>query len=144
MEEAEPVEDIELPDELAEFGRRFARVMAAGAHESGELEVRRVQLSHVAGKWERYRRTLANQVKVGAYGVVQKEDGSRVAYTTSRGRSQLATLRRWSRGPVRTIRADSLEELKAKLLRDVAKVLVDASRDRRTRAVTARGFTPNP
>ena len=111
MEEAEPVEDIELPDELAEFGRRFARVMAAGAHESGELEVRRVQLSHVAGKWERYRRTLANQVKVGAYGVVQKEDGSRVAYTTSRGRSQLATLRRWSRGPVRTIRSVSESEI---------------------------------
>ena len=135
-------DDIELPDESSGFGREFARVMAAGAHAAGVLEVRRFHLTHAAGAWERYRRTLANQVTVGAYGVIQKRDGSRVAYTTSRGRSQLATLRRWSRKPVRTMRADSRGELEAKLSRDVARVLVDASRDRRTRAVTARGFTP--
>ena len=38
-------------------------------------------------------------------------------------------------------RADSRDELEVNLLRDVWRVLVDVSRDRRTRVVTARGFT---
>jgi hypothetical protein len=133
-------DEVELSGELSGFAGRFARVMAAGALESGALEVRRVQLG--AGVWERHRRTLANHVGVGAYGVIQKRDGSRVAWTTSRGRSQIATLRRWSRKPVRTIRGVDVEQLEAKLVQDVARVLADASGDRRTRAVTARGFTP--
>ena len=78
-------EDIDLSDELAGFCHEFARVMATGAHESGALEVRRFQLSHAAGPWERYRRTHANHVTVGAFGAIQGTDGSRVGWTTGHG-----------------------------------------------------------
>ena len=143
VKDASRFDEVGLSDELSEFGDGFARVMAEGARAAGALEVRRFQITKTAGEWERYRRTLSNQVKLGAYGVIQRRDGSRVAWTTSSGKQQLATLRRWSRKPIRTIRAADPEEMEFKLLRDVAQVLVNASEDRRTRAVTARGFTPD-
>lgn len=130
-----------LPDDAVEFARMLSRVVSQGAAAGGDLAVRRVRLMDRSSGWERHRRTLSNHVTVGAYAVVQLENGTRVAWTTSSKRSHVATLRRWSSKPIRTIRAETVEELEDKLFRDVASVMADASQDRRTRAVTARGFT---
>lgn len=129
--------EIAIPDDVMAEAERFARVLARGAAEVGVLEVRRVQLSPSAGPWERYRRTLSNQVTTGAYGVVQRRDASRVFWTTA----DAPALQRWAYRPIRMIKAPSVEALEAKLLLDVARVLADATGDRRTRAVTPRGFS---
>jgi hypothetical protein len=104
------------------------------------MEVHRLTLKNEY-KWERYRQTLVNQIgDIGAYGVARRKDGSRVVWTTSHGRAAMLTLRRWSRGPVRTIKATSVVGLEAELMADVVKVLKDAVPDKRMRSVTARGF----
>jgi hypothetical protein len=126
-----------LDPELQAFTVELAETLAAGAHAAGSLEVRRFRVV-ANGRWERYRRTLANHVDVGAYAVLRRRDGSRVAWTTSHGRAQLLTLQRWSRKPVRTITAKTREELEAALLDDVARQAAEAAPDRRGRAITAR------
>ncbi len=136
IESAEPVAEIELPDAMRTEAEKFAAVLARGAKEAGVLELRRVQLSAAAGAWERYRRTLSNLVSVGAYGVILRRDGSRVFWTTGNG----PTLRRWTSKPIRTIKAETVEQLEAKAFKDVTQVLIEAADDRRTRRVTARGF----
>ena len=129
-----------LDDESLTFARRLAGTLARGAHASGMLEVRRF---HVTSDrpWERYRRTLANHAHVGAYAMIERRNGSRTAWTTSHGRAQLLTLRRWSRTPVRTLKGSSVPELEELVLRDAARAMRRASADRRTRSITARGWT---
>jgi DNA modification methylase len=133
--------EVALSDELRAVAAEFAKVLAQGAHAAGKLEVRRVQLTPSAGSWERYRRTLSNHVQLGAYGVIQRQNASRVFWVA--GDEQSSTFRSWTKKPQRTIRADSIEELEAKLIIDVSQVLVEVSGDRRTRAVTPRGFALN-
>lgn len=133
----------DISQESATFARTLAAVLAEGAAAGGDLAVRRIRLMDRRSRWERYRRTLSNHVTRGAYAVVQLADGSRVCWTTSQRPSHVATLRRWSSKPLRTITGTTAQELEHKLLADVAGVMTKASPDRRTRAITARGFTPS-
>jgi len=137
---AEPVTGNGLSEEMEAFAHELVETLGAGAQAGGLLEVHRFTLVNEY-RWERYRQSLVNQIgEVGAYGVVRKQDGSRVVWTTSQGRAAMLTLRRWSRGPVRTIRAASVGELEAELIADAVKVLKDAVPDKRMRSVTARGY----
>lgn len=52
----------------------------------------------------------------------------------------MLTLRRWSRGPVRTIKAASVGELEAELMADAGRMLRGAVSAKRMRSVTAKGL----
>ncbi len=128
-----------LDDESVSFANELAAALASGAQAAGHLEVRRFHVTK-NGPWEPYRRTLSNHASVGAYAVVRRDDGSRVAWTTSHGRAQLLTLRRWSRKPVKTIAARNIPDLEAAVFDDAVRAMVNASADRRGRAISIRGF----
>lgn len=128
----------------------YAELLALGAQESGTLEVKRVHLpkleqglTHRTGKgkpldWVRYWRTLHNHIEVGAYAVIQRSNGSRIVWTTTSGKAQENTLKRWTGRPVKTFKAADVDELEAQLLEDITEVFADAEVDRRARSVMAR------
>lgn len=137
IESAGPPEEIELPDAVRPQAEESASVLSRGAAEAGALELPRVQLSPTAGEWERYRRALASLVTIGAYAMVLRRDGSRTFWTTG----NVPILKRWAgRSSIRTMQAETVGQLEASLFSDVENVLLEASDDRQTRAVTARGF----
>jgi hypothetical protein len=134
--------------DAAAVAHDFAQCLAVGAHESGTLEVRRLELSRAHREhWEARRYTLSQQVPVGAFAHVLQTSGRRVLWTTTSGSVQRGTLWRWApRGPIEIIRGEgesdleALEDLRAKLERSVLEALVEASPDGRTRRCTVRGF----
>lgn len=135
----DPNDIVELNEELEGFCIELSTSLALGARAGDSLEIRRFIITG-SDSWERYRRTLSNHAQVGAYAVMRRTDGSRVGWTTSHGRSQSLTLERWTKKPVKTIRATTIEGLERAVLHDARRMATDASPDRRTRHVTVRGL----
>lgn len=124
--------------------REYARILSEGAEASGKLEVQRIVLRpKYRDTWEGKRFTLSNHCPVGAYAHILQRNGRRWVYTTTQGRAQIATLRRWSESRrVTTITGETREELESNLLDGpfgLKKAFVSADPDRRSRRCTLRG-----
>jgi hypothetical protein len=127
--------------------RQFAEQLAEAALQAGDAPyvVRLVKLrADMRGTWDGKRWTLSQQIEVGGYGVILQENGSRWLYTTSTGRAQLATLKRWTPNPIIEITGDTYEALRYRLEDSLAEAMIHASTDGRSRRVTIRGFDYEP